>query len=127
MKKVGWALALALLTGTALAGPMASAVPHFALQASDPEADATVSDVREVRLWFSQVPQEGSALIRLVGPSGDLIETGELQSDPHDGRVVFVTLETPLGNGDYTVRWRGIGDDGHVVRGEFGFTVSAER
>jgi methionine-rich copper-binding protein CopC len=28
--------------------------------------------------------------------------------------------------GGYTVAWRGIGDDGHVVRGDFTFSVTAQ-
>jgi methionine-rich copper-binding protein CopC len=127
MKKLGLALASILLVGQAAPTPATSLVPHFALSTSSPEADATVSAVKEIRLTFTQVPQESSARIRLVGPSGDPIETGELQSDPADGRTVFVSVESTLAEGAYTVAWRGIGDDGHVVRGEFGFAVEAER
>lgn len=100
---------------------------HFALVRSSPEAGATVASLEEVRLWFSQVPQESSVAVRLIDAAGETVETGELTSDPDDGKVVFVTVDADLAAGGYTVAWRGIGDDGHVVRGDFAFTVTAER
>lgn len=119
-------IALALGTGSASI-PTAASDLHFALVRSAPEADASVPSVDEVRLWFSQVPQEGSVSVRLVDPAGDGVETGELASDPDDGKVVFVPVSATLPAGAYTVAWRGIGDDGHVVRGDFAFTVTAQR
>lgn len=119
-------LSLVLLTG-AMVRPGASDVVHFGLRSSSPAADATVSSVDEIRLTFTQVPQENSATVRLVNPGGELVETGELRSDANDATTVFVTVAAPLADGRYTVAWRGIGDDGHVVRGDFGFTVAAQR
>jgi methionine-rich copper-binding protein CopC len=107
--------------------PPDSAVPHFGLRTSAPEADATVSALDEVRLTFTEVPQENSVSIRVVSPDGEALETGDVRSAPDDGRIVFVTVPGTVPDGAYTVAWRGIGDDGHVVRGEFGFTVSAQR
>lgn len=119
-------LSFTLLTGAA-ALPGVSGLVHFGLRTSSPAADATVAAVDEIRLTFTQVPQENSATIRLVNAGGDLVETGELQSDPNEATTVFVTVDVPLADGRYTVAWRGIGDDGHVVRGDFGFTVAAQR
>jgi copper transport protein len=118
--------ALGLTLGGASLATAASG-RHFALVRSSPEADATVASVDEVRLWFSQVPQEGSASVRLIDAAGEAVETGQLTSDPDDGKVVFVTVDADLPDGGYTVAWRGIGDDGHVVRGDFAFTVAAGR
>jgi copper resistance protein C len=122
-----WMILLAALAlgATSASLATASSALHFALVRSSPEADASVSSVDEVRLWFSQVPQEGSVSVRLVDPDGEAVETGDLTSDPRDGKVVFVPISTPLPAGGYTVAWRGIGDDGHVVRGDFAFTVAA--
>ncbi len=127
MNRLAPSLTALVLLALATVHPADSAVPHFALQASQPAADAAVPSVDEIRLTFSQVPQEGSVSVRLVDPAGDALETGELQSDADDGRIVFVAVPGPVPNGAYTVAWRGIGDDGHVVRGDFGFTVSTQR
>lgn len=123
---VTFSLALSLLMAAA-AYPGASDEVHFGLRTSSPAADATVASVDEIRLTFTQVPQENSAMIRLVDAGGERVETGELQHAADDATTVFVPVPTPLADGRYTVAWRGIGDDGHVVRGDFGFTVAAQR
>jgi methionine-rich copper-binding protein CopC len=119
-------MTLPMVLGGAMGAPMDHAELHFGLSRSAPEAESQVAELREIRLWFTQVPQEGSVSVRLVDASGNAVETGELQSDPTDGKIVFVGLDATPPSGAYTVAWRGIGDDGHVVRGEFPFTVDAQ-
>jgi methionine-rich copper-binding protein CopC len=120
------ALALSLATATAVFPAIAEGV-HFGLRSSTPAADATVASVDAIRLTFTQVPQENSATIRLVNAAGDLVETGAVQVAEDDPMTVSVAVDRPLANGRYTVAWRGMGDDGHVVRGEFGFTLTTQR
>jgi methionine-rich copper-binding protein CopC len=91
-----------------------------------PVADASVPTPAEVRLWFTQVAQAGSVGIRLIDARGTAVETGEPARDAEDGRIYAIAVGRTLAAGPYTVSWRGIGDDGHTVRGEFRFTVSAE-
>jgi len=107
-------------------GATAANVFHFALSRSAPAADATVGTPDEVRLWFTQAPQDGSVGIRLVNAAGDAVATTEPTVDTESGSVFFVKPNAPLAAGGYTVSWRGVGDDGHTVRGEFGFSVRAE-
>ena len=54
------------------------------------------------------------------------METGELVGDGDDGKVFSVSLDGHLTAGTYTVSWRGIGDDGHVARGDFEFAIAAQ-
>src|SRR4051812_45228324 len=42
------------------------------------------------------------------------------------GRVVTIPLRS-LRDGDYTVRWRVLSDDGHLLNGVFAFAVGANR
>jgi methionine-rich copper-binding protein CopC len=128
MKRVMKVKRLMLATGLlfALGAAEADALLHFALSRSVPAADATVASPAEVRLWFTQVAKEGSVGIRVVNAAGEAIETAAPARDQADGRVYAVALPGPLAAGRYTVAWRGIGDDGHVVTGDFGFSVSAE-
>ena len=99
---------------------------HFALSRSMPAKDATVAPPGELRLWFTQEPQENSISIRLMA-GGEPVETGPAEEDPDDGKVFSVAVEDALGAGDYTIAWRGLGRDGHVVRGEIPFSVVASR
>ncbi len=91
-----------------------------------PAADSTVPSPEEVRLWFTQEPQENSVSIRVIDGAGDALATSEPTRDAADRKIMSVSVDRRLPAGAYTVAWRGIGDDGHVVRGDFGFTVSAQ-
>ena len=119
------ALACAITLGAAR-GPAADALRHFGLSRSVPAADASVASPAEVRLWFTQEAQPGSVSIRLIDARESAVETGEPTRDESDGRVYAIAVDRALAAGPYTVSWRGIGDDGHTVRGEYRFTVSAE-
>ncbi len=98
---------------------------HFGLSKSAPEADASVPSPEEVRLWFTEPPEDNSIAIRVIDAAGDAVETGEAIPDGDDGKVFSVSIGRALAEGTYTVAWRGIGDDGHVARGDFDFSVTA--
>ena len=127
MKTKSPLLALVVLCSILAATPAVDGPFHFGLRQSAPAADAKVPAPEEVRLWFTQVPQESSVAIRVIDASGEAVETGEVASDPDDGKIVYVTIGPTLAAGAYTVSWRGIGDDGHVVRGDFAFSVTAQQ
>lgn len=119
-------VALALIVATAAAAPVAGpAELHFALETSSPAADSSVPAPDELLLTFTQVPQENSVAVNLIDPAGTRVETGEPTYDAEDRRTMHVDVDPTLAVGAYTVAWRGIGDDGHVVRGDFTFSVTA--
>ena len=121
------ALSAALfLTLAAAPAPAPSAAYHFALSKSEPSADATVAAPAEIRLWFTEAPEDESVAIRITAAGDRLVETGDVTRDPADGKVFSSAIPGPLAAGRYTVAWRGIGDDGHVARGDFSFTVTAQ-
>ena len=114
----GSALLLVLL----LTGALDHFALHFSLSKSEPVAEATVDPPEELRLWFTQAPQEKSTSIRLM--AGDaVVETGPAISDSEDDRVYSVAVGRTLEEGGYTIAWRAMAADGHVVRGEIPFTV----
>lgn len=117
-------VAVAVLAG--LAATHAPEARHFALDKSVPEADATVPAPSEIRLWFTQVPQEGSTSIRLVEADEAGVHVGDVMQDPDEPTTFYVELHGALPAGTYTVSWRGMGQDGHVIRDSFTFSVAAE-
>jgi copper resistance protein C len=119
--KVKALLTFALLVAIVAAVPATSL--HFSLSRSVPAAGASVSAPAEVTLWFTEVPQDNSITIRLVDSRGDLVASTDPRQDPEDGRQFTIAPSGTLSSGGYTVAWRGIGQDGHTVRGDFGFTV----
>jgi len=116
----------ALLVVTLVAATPRSEL-HFSLSRSVPAAGATVSAPSEITLWFSEVPQDNSISIRLVDARGELVATSDARQDGDDRRMFHVVPGRTLAAGGYTVAWRGIGQDGHTVRGDFGFTVGSLR
>jgi methionine-rich copper-binding protein CopC len=99
---------------------------HFALSKSMPEAESSIDSPPEVRLWFTEAPEDNTTSIRVVNAAGELMEAGDVTQDADDGRTFSVAIERRLGAGAYTVAWRAIGADGHVVRDEFTFSVTQQ-
>lgn len=117
--------ALAVLTSLSLwaARSSSSTFFHLELVKSEPAADAIVAPPSEIRLWFTEAPEEGTASIRLLDANGELVPTGETMPSEDDPSVIFAAIEAPPPDGAYTVTWRGMADDGHVANEEFGFTI----
>lgn len=114
-------LCAALLMALAAATP----APHFGLSSSSPEAGSTVEAPSEVRLAFTQVPQDGTVQIRIVEAEDAGVHVMDAVQDEDDPKVFSIVLHGTLPPATYTVSWRGMGDDGHVVRDTFQFTVAA--
>jgi len=128
---LSWAVALGLGSAVAV-GSMAASVPerppepslHLQLDRSAPAADSTVrGPVEELRFWFAQPPRLEPTTIRLVGPDEELIELGELRATVDDASILFTPVSDATPPGVYRVIWRTMATDGHVVRGDFSFTV----
>lgn len=115
------------LLGATTAEPvtLGAADIHLALQKSVPAADAEVEMVHEVALWFTEPPQENSVSIRVIDASGEAARVGGVERDSDDATAFTASLEGHLAPGGYTVAWRAMGSDGHVVRGEYSFSVRA--
>jgi methionine-rich copper-binding protein CopC len=118
------AAALAMVSNPPAASADDLAV-HLQLDRSAPAADTTVASPSEIRLWFSQVPQASATSLRLIRNGAPVDGVGELQPDAGDASVFAAPVERALQEGAYTVSWRTMAADGHVVRGDFSFTVRA--
>ena len=117
------AAAAAVAVAVTLA-PGASA--HARLIETTPAAGAVLAAApHAVSLRFDDVvvPTAGAAAIRNGGDGSSLLTGPERAA----GRVVTLPLQAGLGNGDYTVRWRVLGDDGHISEGVLAFGVGAGR
>ncbi|MEJ2539494.1 MAG: copper resistance protein CopC [Gemmatimonadota bacterium] len=123
MKTRAHLVLFALLVAAIASRPGSAVEPfHLRLERSAPAEDSVVEPPTEIRLWFSQSTQENATTIRLIGEDGEPLSTGDLVTTD-DRTVHHVPLSGPLAEGRYTVSWRTMAQDGHVVRGEFEFTV----
>lgn len=124
---------LALAVVASAASPLPSPAPgaemtlrHLTLSRSAPAANSSVAPPTEVRLYFSQQPQRGSTSITLTGAGGGEIELGDVTVDPENDRAFTSTIAASLTAGSYIVAWRTMASDGHVIRGDFRFVVTAD-
>jgi len=136
MKLIGATLISGLLTLPAAVVPSGLATDsaaselalvHIVLDSSAPQDEsAGPGPVSEIRLFFSGAPLMRGASVRVVTSARQLMRTSPPAADPADPKQVFVRIEPPLPAGSYVVQWRCIADDGHVMRGDFTFEVTAE-
>jgi methionine-rich copper-binding protein CopC len=95
---------------------------HLKLDKSDPKADSALdASPQAVSLWFSQTVELSATKITLTDAAKQEITTKAL-TKAADGAVV-ATLEAPLATGKYNVSWRTMAKDGHVIKGDFAFSV----
>ncbi|MBM4185396.1 MAG: copper resistance protein CopC [Gemmatimonadetes bacterium] len=116
-------VAAALLPGPAGARP---AFEHITMDRSVPADGEKVGQVNEIRLFFSGAPLMRGASVRVVNSARSLMRSSPPAADATDSKQLFVTIDPTLPPGTYVVQWRCIADDGHVMRGDFTFEVTAE-
>lgn len=127
MKNTGIRAIQALLGVSLLIGAIAwTPALHFKLDKAEPASGSETVSPDAVTLWFSQVPQAKSTSIRLLDSAGEPVTTGEVTQDGEDGKIQSIQVANTLAPGAYTVAWRSMASDGHVVRDDFAFTVMAE-
>ncbi len=100
---------------------------HLKLDKSAPEADQVLTAAPEkIVLEFSQKPELAVSRIVVTGGEGPAKLTDVARSED-DETILWAAFEEPLTTGAYTVRWMTSSGDGHPIRGEFAFTVRADR
>jgi methionine-rich copper-binding protein CopC len=113
-------LAILIVCGATLAAR------HFALVKSAPAAGAKLeASPEKLQLWFSQLPAAGVSKLTL-GVAGDdksEIAIGATSIDAGE-KSLTAAITKPLAAGSYVIRWRGAGDDGHVMSGQVPFTIA---
>jgi len=109
-------LALVLIAAVTVAA-------HMAYSKSVPGKDAALAESpAQLRVWFTQDPEPALSQLSLEGPNGEVAIGKTTVSEE---RSVVAEVPSTLGPGSYTVKWRSAGDDGHVQRGDFAFTIRA--
>lgn len=94
---------------------------HSVMVSSDPEEGSTAEgEVSTVTMTFdTEIKQEEE--IYLENTEGERIDYEDVTVE---GEMVEVSFSEPLASGDYTVVWELYGADGHLVNGDFGFSVA---
>lgn len=96
---------------------------HTGLESSSPADGDTIEEpIQDLSLTF-ETPIEQESSFTLKNESGDV----PLQNVQVKDNVLSGSADEPLVNGSYTVDWRIIGEDGHLMEGTYGFIVAAEQ
>ena len=111
-------LGLAVLVGTA-----AGFAFHNELTRSSPAKESTVASPVEIRLWFREKSEPALSSITLVRTSDSSKVALAKVARTDDPLSIKAVVPVTLAPGGYLVSWRTAGDDGHVIRGTFPFTI----
>ncbi len=97
---------------------------HAKLEKSEPAANATVSKApTSVQMWFNEAPDLKVTKVELAGAGGK-VELGPAHSMGKNN--VMAPIVGKMADGKYTVNWQTAGDDGHVEKGTFAFTIATK-
>lgn len=122
MARTRTSVRMAAVLAVMLTSGAAAAVVHAAFLRGEPAPDAIVAQAPTVvRLWFSEPVEPTQDPLVVLDPSGRRVDesAGVSADDPTrlEARV------PDAGPGTYTVRWRAVSEDGHVVSGAHLYSV----
>ncbi len=122
-RHAGAGLACLVLASLGLAAGLAWG--HAALVRSTPAQRAVITRSPDrVRLWFNEPLEAKFARVSVWDGQARQVDRQDIVVGPEDQRGLSVGVPE-LGPGPYTVRYRVLSVDGHVVEGSFRFTVRA--
>ncbi len=114
--------AIALLTAIA---PASQAMRHLRLVRSYPAKDTVLTTAPDaVRLWLSEPTQAPVSKVTVTAAAGDTVKLEALTREAAADAPLVGKFTKPVGSGQYTVTWKAMSKDGHVVNGTFGFRVN---
>ena len=117
-------MAVALLSGAVAVGP---AHAHAVLVRSTPPHRAMLGQAPErVDLWFNERLEPAYSTVTVWNEAGSQVDERDATVGPDDPRRLSVSLGA-RGSGQYTVKYRVLSVDGHVVDSRFTFTVKGQR
>ena len=96
---------------------------HLGLKRSEPAANTRLASApTRIWLWFTERPELAMSRVKVTGPTG-AVTLEPLVADT--GFSVRSNLPRTLAPGTYRVEWQSASTDGHTIRGEFSFSITA--
>jgi methionine-rich copper-binding protein CopC len=94
---------------------------HLKVSKTEPASGAVLSQpAAALHVWLTQEPDVSLSKLELVGPNGAVALEPVATTGKKDLAAKVVGA---MPDGEYTAKWQTAGDDGHVQRGEWKFTV----
>jgi len=110
------------LLAIALCSPV-SAFAHAILVKSQPAKDETVKESpKQIDLWFNDAVRSEYKALAVIDSTGKRVDNHDVAQSLTNGANIYATVPT-LAPGTYTIRYRVVSEDTHIVTGKFEFTV----
>ena len=101
---------------------------HLKLVRSSPSADTVMAKSPDaIRLWLSEPADAPVSKIALTTAAGAKVVIGAVTRDAAKDAPLVAVIPASLPNGGYSVTWKAMSKDGHVVNGTFAFHVGAAK
>ncbi|WP_396220648.1 copper resistance protein CopC [Gemmatimonas sp.] len=121
-------LSLAIVAALMTSASTGAAMRHLKLLRSFPAADTTLTSSPDaVRLWFSEATELPATKIEVKTQTGAAVMTAAPTRTADKGAPAVAMFKSPLTAGRYTVTWKAMSKDGHVVNGTIAFTVGGTK
>jgi copper resistance protein C len=100
---------------------------HAYLVKSSPARRAVLSNPpARVVLWFNERLEAQFSQLSVWNAEGQQVDGSDVQVGPDDSKRLSVSVPT-LPAGRYTVKYRVLSVDGHIVEAEFPFTIRSRQ
>lgn len=110
------------LLAIALFSPV-SAFAHAILVKSQPAKDEIVTEPpKQIDLWFNDAVRSEYKALAVIDSTGKRVDNHDVAQSLTNGANIYATVPT-LAPGTYTIRYRVVSEDTHIVTGKFEFTV----
>ncbi|QPK62592.1 copper resistance protein CopC [Methylomonas sp. LL1] len=105
-----------------LLSPIAASA-HAILVKSQPAKDEEVKEApKQIDLWFNDPVKSEYKALAVIDSEGKRVDNHDVEQSLTDGSNIHATV-ADLAPGTYTVRYRVVSQDTHIVTGKFQFTV----
>ncbi len=96
---------------------------HAILVKSQPAQDETVAESpKQIDLWFNDAVRSEYKAVAVIDAAGKRVDNHDVDQSLTDGSHIYATVGS-LPSGKYTVRYRVVSQDTHIVTGKFEFNV----
>jgi methionine-rich copper-binding protein CopC len=99
---------------------------HAILVKSQPAKDETVTEApKQIDLWFNDPVRSEYKALAVIDSEGKRVDNHDVEQGLTNGANIYATVQN-LVAGTYTVRYRVVSEDTHIVTGKFQFTVKPQ-
>ncbi len=96
---------------------------HAIMVKSQPEQNATLTvSPKQIDVWFNDKVGSEYKAVAVIDSKGNRVDNKDVQQELLDGSHLYCTIPN-LPADTYTVRYRVVSIDTHIVTGKFQFTI----